>query len=234
MRRFWARNVVEKTISPPNDLQIAQADPVEQAFDLGTGPELNLDTNLIIHSIGLFSNFADGLVFANPEERIRTRLTINACEFVNLTGTLTTTAGSKTLSGAGTAFTTELSDGDIILFGGAYHIIDGAPANDTTATLRNYAYIGVSESGQRCDIINGQGANKDIDIRQLNYMYDLSDFVLPISLTDTTPDAIVLIGTITTDNDNFTFLTKSVNTDFDGDNCFFSLGIDVEFTPENR
>jgi hypothetical protein len=80
-RTFVARKVLEHTISPPNNLAIADAEWTDQLFygleginTLSAFQIFNQDANMFIKSIGLYCNFADGLVFHTPEYRINARL----------------------------------------------------------------------------------------------------------------------------------------------------------------
>lgn len=63
-----------------------------------------------------------------------------------LTGTVDPTNGSTTLNGTGTAFQTELDDGDVIEIGGDIYYVDGEPTSQTQLELKE-KYNGTTTTG---------------------------------------------------------------------------------------
>lgn len=252
LQSFTARNVAKPSaISPPNDfvLTTANFNTIDQILTPSPQP-VNNASNIIVQRVGLFSNFADGLVFKNPADQLPLNVRVGLYRQDDLSGvgnTVTFTRGSKAVTGVGTAFTTDFSPGDIIYHNigidingnkiGWYYGIESV-TNDTNMELMDYAYnteAGADYAKMTSSSAGTQIANQ-VHIRQLNTFYELDKFYTPQIYGDTTDfNELVIRASISDKTDyytraDFTFLTKSINTAYDGDTCFFDIRADVEYT----
>lgn len=257
-RTLRARNIYNTTINPPNDLSLASAN-----FDLQLLTKykdsrstvsivesyFNENANIIIHSIGVFSNFADGLVFKERDERLDIKLNVVAATRTALTGTVTTAAGSTVLTGvAGTTFDTELVAEDIIMADpavspGEYHIIDTTPVAANVGALRDEAKD--SEAAitfYRLDPV-GSFQYAITNISELNKMQDISLLIQPRLFSTSAATELVIQATCNRagllapfillaepDGHNCDFLTKSINATYATDAIHFDIVADVEYT----
>lgn len=237
LRTFVARNLHEATLNPPNDLTIASNAWVKQIAIYSTTTErtLNKNTNINVRRAGVFCNFADGLVFKDPSQRIDLRLAVFAIyQGAKISSAAGVTAGSKNLIGSGSdSFTTDLSAGDIVFLnpGGPYrfHIIDSV-TNDNLAVMNDYA----PENGA-LDLYKTTALPGDetfhIGIPVLNYMFEVGEYMAPTIFNTATNLLDVIIRCEINCPQTLTFLTKSINTDFADDTAFFDVILDVEYTP---
>jgi hypothetical protein len=196
-------------------------------------PLLNPDSNLIVHNIGLFCNFADGMVFKTPipiHMALRAETYNRDAVLPLLTGVISATAGTQAISGGGTTFfATELAAGDVIVLNGMplriFHVTD----DDNAET---YEYIPVTVAAEMFVqklSVTGADNTETMFISTLNDMYPATSFVHPVALYALPSAYIFLRGLFKTDI-NFDFLTKSVDTSFDGDLVYWTVQADVEFT----
>lgn len=193
-RILRARNVAEKAMPAPGatDLTVATADFVRQIFNLKDSI-FDLNTNFRLRRIGVFSNFADGLVFANPDERLDVIVqAVAARSRIALSGTsVQTTFGSKNVVGVGTSFNTELIEGDTLRITDVsgnyprYYELSATPAGALAATLTDY-----SKTTQTVNIGSGRVTKLALDnagakiytiedISELNFLYDIEHFFDP-------------------------------------------------------
>lgn len=251
IRTFVARNVLHvKTISPPSDLTLAPSD--FRTVVGGIMPrQLNQNSRIIVRRVGLFCNFADGLVFKNQHQRFD--LSAKAIGIENdtlLTSSATTAINSRTITGVGTADDPTLADGDIlyILRGsparGQYLVVDGAPAAASTDVTQFPLFA--SAGNVIVNKVTPTGSSDDegfIHIGALNTMYDFNWFVNPGNLdADSLVDVILLFNVNqdlligggssgwTVDSHDTALLTKSIDTAFSGDTVTMDVVVECETT----
>lgn len=247
LRTYFTRNLFEGNILPPADFTLVGADCLRQITDLnysagGGGAAqqpINPETNLYIRNAGVFSNFADGLVFKNPWQRVDLEIRVRAyTRGGNLTGTLAAAMNSKTLTGAGTAFVAEVPPGSMIEWepnvGGPREVgIVNTVTDNTHLDLNNYPLTNIANCSFRILTPVGSGSRfyQQLSLPTLNQMFYVNHFV---NLTNVTRDGILLDAIL--NHNAFSavhdtvFLTKSISTDFDGDAIHFDGAVDVEFT----
>lgn len=239
LRTVRARNVYEGVIAPPADLTIVSGDWVQQVLQDRANIQ-SVQSNFILRRLGIFSNFADGLVFKNANERINVRIFAQAYTRTLLTGTLQTTVGSKAVTGVGTSFTTEVFTQDILAIPASgdqysYHIVDGDPADDFNLNLTDYAEYNAITPAYK---LISQPSFVQFNYRhisELNYMYEIDEFFSPLQFATPALTDIVILAAINQSSLNFSasdidFLTKSISTDFVDDVVHFDVVAELEFT----
>jgi hypothetical protein len=244
VRTFRARNLFETTITPPNDLTVASATCKRQVLNREQY-QLNIQSNLIIKRLGVFCNFADGLVFKSSAWPLNVSMFATVYQRTLVAGSFNVTAGSKAVTGVGLS---AFADQDrILLYCGAspltrqYFIVDGTPASDNAMTLTDYSDITAVNPGlmyKMTAIVGTSGGTLNFpSIRELNYMYEVDQFWSPLLLgsplmTDMLITVLLNNGlTKQFDSSDTPFLTKSVDTSFAASAVAFDVVADVEYTP---
>lgn len=232
-RRFWSKDLYNAAINPPNNFTIAASGFNRRILSIDISL-LSPQTNIIVQKMGLFSNFADGLVWGDNSMRIFGSATARAFTFGDtFTGTsVTVTAGSKTITGVGTAFQTQLDDGDYFTDGVWIYHTDGEPATQTQLTVRdwpeqNRAAVPANTFRKLTEV--GNDLVTRVELNLLNEMMPIDEFITPSAFGTAVTD---VIG-VEIDISNFeqlAFLTKAVSTSFAGDTCSFDVAADLEFT----
>lgn len=244
--RLISRGIIESPISPPAAFQIAASNNYRAMLPLDVD-YINQQAIPNINGIGLFSNFADGLV---PNARqMPMQLNYNVHTFNAGTQKAGTLVGSTTsfitITGIGTAFLTDFVNGDYILvqgwrnpllFTSGHFILKVALVNDDTH-LTVYGYNGFA-------IVNGSTYKKltristvgKLDITEVNTLNEIyptssSNFRYAFS----TAPALVYYGIEATvyfpNTSGYEYLTKSIDTSYVGDQCYFDYAMDFEYTP---
>lgn len=240
-----ARNVLEKSINPPVNLTI-DADPVEFVWQIardthGNTNVWNKNTNMFIREVGIFCNFADGLVFQTALNGFEIQLFYAPVyKSAALAGNATfDTTALKNVTGVGDSFSTDFIKHDIILDANDYpYLVAETPLVDNSLDVTDYIRADSGGDYYKASFNFTLPVALLTDIRQLNTMYTLNKYVdvasqiALISPTLQTPDLALLIvdlHAVNTDED-ISFLTKSVSTDFVGDPVIFDVILGVEFT----
>ena len=258
--RVTARNTFSDTITAGTPFvidpaltkeQLAQYVPgVRSGVTGSNNVDSSKETNIIILNAGIFSNFADGLVFGS--QYVRPSIFVEGAVFAPWdggdAGTLTGTAGSTTVTGAGTDFTlgtAPVGGGDIVMVGPAAQrkfvgFINSVPG---PATLELTDGSPVDFSGDAYNIMQPtslQYRHVVKDIPQLNCMHPWGRTILRIEPDVFSGDTfgIFITARLKTSPDiNFagdpdlTLLTDSVNSAFDGSTVTFDIVLDLLVTP---
>ncbi len=232
---LYARNVMEKVISPPSNLAIVPAtDMIRQVFS-SNGLAINSNSNAVCKRVGIFCNFADGLVFKDPFGRLNVNIYAYGCTLPasplagDINGGL---AGQKDIIGLGTSWNTALNVGDLIL-------ITGLTGQQITyvKTITDATHIQLSDYLRFTPLngkvykyaINGSAAFTFYDMAVMNAMHSCDVYLRPSQYANASTNAIVFAAQLWSAN-NFEFLTKSANPAFAGDTAFFDAVIDLEYT----
>lgn len=234
IRFLQARNCFEGIISPPNDLTIAFGDWQEQLFT--TVQLQNPNANFTIKSLGINSNFADGLIFKEPEDRVDIIvISRGLVHGAAITGTVNLTEGDKTLSGGGTTqFVTDgVSAGDFLLIGGRLYLVASVTDEDNLE-LSDYAKLTAAAQTCRETTLAGSFSFLFENTSMFNFMHPVEEFIPLTSLLGSEADSVVITAKV---NQNFdsvnrhsvSFLTKTINTDFDGDKIYIDVIGEFEF-----
>ena len=238
-RRVWAKGVYAANITPPNDFTIASGAFLSPIVSIDQ-QALNPNSNIVINKVGLYSNFADGLVWKTVGQRLWLGITarVYTIDTNFLTGMFAITAGSKAVTGVETAFNTELADGDVFTNGGASGLlgtfvyrVNGNPPDAANLTLHDWPEQSLTMMNMRKLVPLGSDAFRRIEITTLNEMIDLDEFMKPSAFVaaGSVPRYVTLEMSFL-NSAGLTFLTKSINTAFSGDSCFFDTALDIEFT----
>lgn len=240
IRTIYLPNTLETTIAPPANLTFPTSSTTQSFWinvaNSAAAAELNQNSSLSVLRVGLFCNFADGLVLATPG--IRPRVTLSASAWTlgsAIAGNVATTRGSKTITGTGTDFTTDLSGGDTVRFSagiltdtGNYLMKIASIAGSTTATMSNYAPKTLAGATVNPLSFVDIDVMKDIEIPKLNCFVEVNQFLRPLSALSATPDLISISGNI--DVAGVEYHTKTVDTSFSGDTATFDLLAEIEYT----
>jgi hypothetical protein len=231
-RTYVARNVREATISPPTDIAVSQAGWFTQL--LKPISLVQYQENVLLRRVGLFSNFADGLVWADPKTRLQINIEASAAAYLN-TFSATPTPKSKALVGAGTHFLTDVNPGDV-LYGQTSQTwnLVYTVNNDTSITFADYYES--ANAGAEIFRVYGVGGSQvgpsailyGVDL--FNFMYEL-EFPVNVGAARTPPLHSFLKATVYNIPDaapDPTILTKSIDTAFATDKAFFDVIAEVE------
>lgn len=239
-KTFWARNVYQGTfaVAPPADLTILNTDWHQQfLFNKYTLLDaVSINTNIFVKNVGVFCNFADGLVFKTEIDVID--LAIQAFVIAPVAppvvGTITLSPASRAVTGVGFA---PLLPGSIIR-SGLYTYIVEAIADDNNATLTDFPKNTlVGAAWAQWGATGPSVVINCTDIRSLNQFIPVERFLSPVAFSVTDPSFLLMlmvfdINQITgTTAHNVTFLTKSIDPAFAGDVVTMDVGITLEYTP---
>lgn len=236
-----AINVFEGTINPPNAFSMPRANIVPQpVYEPLQRP--SKDTNIFVRRMGIFSNFADGLVFGKNASRIGARLlatTFQKDETVS--GTITFTRDSKAITSGDIDLTTIEYMREINASNPSqWFYIDAATAAAGAANLFNYSRLdGAKAVPGAVEVLSGSFSNgvaiSVYDIPALNTMVDVNYLLTPSEVSTAAGmsswDYIGLFGSIDLDGTDMSFLTKSISTAFASDDITFDLVAEIEYTP---
>lgn len=229
-RSFRATNLAEETLAAPADLTINPTPPALYNIAPGT---ISPETNLKIRRLGIFCNFADGLVFKNPEQEITliTRLYGLKSQTVPQVGTCSS-AGGKTIT-AVTGDFTGVANGNLIKIGGAtgrYVMVEDATG--APAAVDVYQYVGVTP-GTPFEVMQVAGAgeiNYLRGIKLLNYMHEVNEFLQPgVAALANSTDVLLIAQVGATGTE---FLTASINIAFNGEVASFDALMDLQYTEQ--
>lgn len=235
-RQIVARGHYSAVLAPPADVVIPAGDMATRAFIINHN-NINRDSNIIIKRLGLFCNFADGLVIKNPATEPHSfRLLSYAYgpKGSNEPGTVSISPGSTTVTGVGTSFTA-LAAGDAFAVDGSdafIYRIDSI-TNDTTLILKDIPIAEfTAENFGVCPLLGSRTIESGTEIDVLNEMIPLDEvIVLPtfVSYTDTVQFVVIEIE-FGDEGVPWSFLTKSIAADFAGDSAVFNTHMDVQLT----
>lgn len=246
IRSFTTRNMYEAALTVGSDIVIPQA-PASGGHYIEDLPfYANKETNFIVRRVGVFSNFADGLVLKIPADRIDVLLdyygfirqpagSVFSLDFTYGSKAVTAIAGTPGwINGA--SYSVEVTNANPLLPSKIVNIVATGPA---AGNLQDYWY-GVSTplgrdaynlyllaSGSRIEVVN---------VSLLNCMYEVNDFGEPFVFAAGQPLDMVGIwvklnapsmpgGPHTT-----TFMTHTIAPAFDRSTVYFDVITEIEFT----
>lgn len=235
-RTFTARNYYTGTITPPNDFVLGSSNKFFPAISIAG--LLNKNSNIIIKGIGIFSNFADGLVFKNPGDVMPVHIYVQGKKLSNqLTGTFSVDTSNTSLVGVGTLMDTELNAGDgTILLNPPNSALPQqivkiavSTVNPLLGTLLTPPLL--SYSNVRAWTMTQATYVSVVEyVKILNMMQPCEVFLSPIQYSNNATD-LITIDVVSLIDPSCTFMTKSVNTSFAGSAINFDVVLDIETTP---
>lgn len=257
-RSLRARNVFEGVMpAPGTDLSIGTSSWSPSIFNriegdsytipaAGTHKFLNINSNLILRRLGLFCNFADGLVAASVNAGVDA--VVRAASYTrgnpaSGAATVSCTPASKTVT-LDTGAIGDFSAGQTVLMTGGqdllgalgrtfnqYGIIDSVDGGAGTFDL--YDYPKFSFSGDDIFILTGVSeASRYVyyrDMTELNYMYEINQFFTPAEFSTTAVTDILLLGRVQP-RLTASWHTDSIASAYEDDTVFFDLIGDFEYT----
>jgi len=235
-QRLLSRGVYTGAINPPADFGIAKSSDYKGMFYPSLAV-VNMYANAIVKSIGLYCNFADGLVFALPSQPLILNLSILG--FASTGGTLLGTSSSISnmngLHGAGTSYDTQLVAGDYIRSLTSKYIYKVKTVTDAD-DLVLYGYYPQTISSERFEKLSVLGTLVPQGIVQINTLNEMYPITLPSMQSLFASNSFIRTFTLEINLDieatsGVTFLTKSVDTSYAADTVTFDGAIDFEFTP---
>lgn len=240
VRLFTARNLYEGVLNPPNVFSI---DPLNGVFRIPVNSIesegcTNRNSNIQIRKVGVFSNFADGLVFAYPWQLLGLYIDINLYSLA-LGGDITTVNNDKNVTG--TNFNVLNSDNLIRILDAFsdynYQVVDTV-TDANTMSLFTYPYFdGVDQLWNRMIPGAAGAAHFMYKIRELNTMYDVDFNYNPADYTgvpalDFYP--VIRVGlnpnTVYNTDPLISFLTNTIDTSYVNAKVHFDVKMEVEYT----
>jgi hypothetical protein len=188
-RRFWAKRAIAGDIVlplPPADFTITNAASVNiprifDTFDVGSQVQpLSVNKNIMIKRIGLYSNFADGLIPKSNGSEIGIQIQVKGVYLgAQKTGGIGITRGSRNLTGVGTSFTTQIVPQAVYLTaqGRAFQV--ESVTNNTTAVLASVPLFTEVGTAWYDTATDGTDTLYPVYIQNLNEMVDIDEFMTP-------------------------------------------------------
>lgn len=242
VRTYFARNMYEVALNPPDPIPIASAGSVGgwvalQIFSIPAG-EISPDTNFLIRQVGLLSNFADGLVFASVPDRIDAQVVVAAVKVDSVvTGQLQFASGDKTVVSPGGVFGTQLIAGSIVKVvsgNGTYYYLIDSVTDANNAELTDYPKIAGTLDSYKMATVSSDNLPRYINIPTLNSLYDVNEYLVPVARLSSIAgvEDFVFLARVNTTHD-IMFSTIGINTDYENLVCTFDLAMTLEFTSAN-
>jgi len=230
LRQFRVPNVLdEETLAPPADITNLGV-AYYQIADIPPGT-ISPQSKVVVRRVGIFSNFADGLVFKEPFGNFQATIKLYGAKVLagGRTGTYANPYGSKTVVGLTGSIDGIPSNGIIKLDdgrAGQYGIVEYGGVGNTL--LQNYATV---NAGAFTEMQGVAGSEKlrIFGIRTLNELQEVNEFLDPGVDILTTATDVLLAATIDNAPD---LLTKSIDASFAGEKVTFDLVVELEYTAQ--
>lgn len=239
-RTLVAQAVREATLNPPNSLDLSFNEDSGSYYGVFRAYErMSPQSIVMLRRVGVFCNFADGLVSQSRNDYFNLRVQAASVTPVSIEDgiSVSTVRGSRTLAGNGTLFSSsgqflEGEYGTLLEFGSGYFNRVHSIESETELTMSMPAL-----STGDYDIPGGVRIASMLDyqfsvlrqIRQLNYMYEVNQILNPFD-GDSESRGVVLQADLAL-TDEAQFLTKSISSDFSGDNVVVDIVAEFEYTP---
>lgn len=238
VRRFISSAIGQQAINPPADFTMGTS--LDRVFMYTRGPItslaplINPDSRLIVQRIGLYHNFADGLVLRYPYPislKIRAEVYDRIIVTPFLTGVVSMAAGTKAITGGGTTFfNAQLVPNDVIILGGLpVRIATITDDNNATACEIMPHTVTSEPFVQLLGFVAGDNT-ETVYVNTLNDMYECSSLIKPELIYAAATTDFMFLSAIVKVDVATPFLTKSIDTSYSGDSGFWTVEADVEFT----
>lgn len=230
-----SKGVFNDALSLPNDFvwDIPAVTPLP--FCYINKFDINENTNMIIRKVGVFSNFADGLVPKNRGEHLPMTFNITGYDAGTLqTGTVTVNAGNQSVVGAGTNFMGEFSVSDVVSIPGLsatwlMHI--KSITDNTNMDLTEYPLFDHTGENIALHSSVGGGTVSTFELPVVfNHMFTVDEFIPILTTIGTTAPSFITVRPQLLHEEDIDFLTDSISTDYDGEDCFIDIVAEVEYT----
>jgi len=190
---------------------------------------LNLNGNIGIRRMGLFCNFADGLVFADPRQRLLLDLQFFGATQTSFVGTVNFTLGSPFITG--TNFLASLLAADVIVDAQDNAYTVDIVYNNTTALLTQLSQSNSATATIEKMVLTASFDFQFPEIGVLNYMYEMEAF-FPVASYLVAGNTRILAQLYVDMSDTETdFYTITIDPAFVGAQLIFDAHVDLEITP---
>jgi hypothetical protein len=252
-----------KTIAPPANFNVVNAGLTEGLFRANWGnidPPYNVqpsawivNSNMLIKSLGIFSNFADGLVMSNIARRLSVVINsyaisidvvnngyVNAIDFTADSNEITVAAGRDlhALINADASYPSFIGDVGGALDYSIVYLMSDVAVDGLSARISDYGYRTINGGSFQYAVTSFEAINP-VTVPLLNVMFQQellikSGIPYPAVTTDTVPKPIYQVLTakiVIQPTDSFDFYTHVVSPDFDRLPVTFDVVAEVEVTP---
>lgn len=233
-RQYTIRNVYEDTLTVGTDIVIPSGDSYD---DLKTAEKFTFDTNqqtnFLIRRAGVFSNFADGLVFKNPEDRIDIDMSFRAYKR-NQVYDLNVTYGSKAVTAVGTTGWIPGNHAPISIFGIPQIVLFVDVTGANSGNLEDYWMYDTGLVNARTLTLEGVGTEFSFkNVSTLNCLYDVDEPAYPFLISTGSGDYDLIAfhcGLNLQTDHTTTLMTDIIDTAFEQQTVFFDVVAEIEFT----
>ena len=235
LRTYLARNIYEDALAAPADITFPAGNVTEVRTIPNFSFDVNKDTNFSVQRVGVFSNFADGLVFKDAADRLDVSFLFAAYRFME-DYTIDVTYGSKSIAATGT---TGWSGGSASFVAAEIetdkHVVVIVDAADVSSgVLRDYWQWQTDAAlpARTLQLVGNDALYTFRGISTLNCMYNVNEFGEPFQFSATSEYDIIVVRVVVNEfpRHSTKFLTKSINTSFNDDAVYFDVVADIEFT----
>jgi hypothetical protein len=208
--------------------------------------DFNPQSNVIIRSIELINNFADGLVKKNADQLFAMLIVAKAFSYntlpaKKLTGNSYTVNGAlKTISGNATNFDVCVTAGDYVFAGGYIHkvvTVDSAIQLTVRDVVPFSATVNISNLPGFILKTDGTDQTRILLLSELYTQYPTMEFLSPALISSVDTIALGIEVTIQPNNPPtstpIAFMTSSINPAYDGALCFTNAAVEIEYTPRS-
>jgi len=256
LRTFRGRRLVEKAIAPPANFTIGLTDwnPVifTRSFNLLTtfpatllNAPMNIAGNITLKKIGVFSNFADGLVAKKVSVGLGAGgfngldINVRAASYTRAFVPATTISGdpsSRTMTVAGAGAGLDAGAAILMIGGGnqfafplwEYAFVESFVAPDLV--LSDYPkYTYVAQPVYLLTAIAESRFFHMIDLNELNYLYNADHFFTPLQFSSANATDVI-IWAQAMPNGTVEYFTKSIDPTYLNDIALFDAVAEFEFT----
>ena len=234
-RRFWAHYIGLTSLTSGSDYSYTFNPAATYLVNVNQA-SLDDDSNVIIRNVGLFSNFADGLVWKDPSKHLWARITVKAWAYDStvFSGTGFSAPGNTfALTGVATDFATEgIAAGNYITDSEYIYRTQSAGAN-SIQVLDPIPLSRLSQPMVNLRLLNQvsvQLVKREIEIAELNSMIPYDEYFTPSFFAGSPVDMISFEVSLNSNGDTLDFLTDSIDPAFDGSTVKFDFCMDMEYT----
>lgn len=244
VRMLTGRNLIENTINVPATIDLGATAPDPKHAFFSPQRTIYPQSKVIVRRVGVFCNFADGLVLRNSAGYYALDIVCMATKRTKVEdgSSVETITPNRTLTGNGTKFLsggqfTGGTDGTFIEFGSGLFNQVRTIASDTELEMHSLAEstgtFSIPAGG--FSIVTDAGSKATVElnnIRTLNHMYEVNELLDPFDgiTLDNLATGVMLYASLDR-TVSAPFDTHSISPDFNGDTASIDVIAEFEFTP---
>lgn len=235
IRTYTVRNLHEAVLTTGSDIVIPNDVPLRVVPEFSA--DVNPETNFLPVRVGVFSNFADGLIFKTPANRIDVSMAFLAYNYdeefsLDLTYGATAVTVSAGTAGwvNGNSYAVEI---ETVGFDGRKVVMMVDATGPAAGNLRDYwPYSTGTFDTKNLDLTSAGENYTHKNISTLNCMYQINEFAEPFQFGGGADyDVVVMRVVLNLDPTHTTeFLTNIIDSSFDDETVYFDVVTDIEFT----